>query len=234
MSISKLSINQDVLKLVALVTMTIDHIAKYIFDVSSTSIFIGIGRISFPIFAFLLMKHLANRQIFSKYVIRLGVFGGITVALSCFFKGVVKVANVFPLNILISFFVAVLFLMFCNFIKKEKGPEWIKILMLGFNFLCFSLLSSVCDYGVIGFCFLVLIYFYFMMPNKMVLFLVILFSGLINIGDNFWWVGILTLLVLLFNDYSKKNDRIFRKWWWFYVYYPLHLFVIGWISYYMQ
>ena len=215
MNIVKFTINQDVLKIVALVTMTIDHIAKYIFDASMDNIYVGIGRISFPIFAFLLMKHLATKQIYSKYLIRLGIFGALVVGLSLPFRGVVKVANILPFNILISFFVAVLFLYICSLIQKEKG----------------AMLSCVCDYGIYGFLFLVLLYFYFIKSCRILLFLVLIFSGLININSMFWFVGVLTTLVLLFNDYDKKSNRLLKKWWWFYVYYPLHLLIIGLVSY---
>lgn len=231
MNIVKFYINQDVLKIVALVTMTIDHIAKYVFDASMDNMYVGIGRISFPIFAFLLMKHLATKQIYSKYLIRLGIFGALVVGLSLPFRGVVKIANILPFNILISFFVAVLFLYICSLIQKEKGPLWVKISMLILNLLYCAMLSCVCDYGVYGFLFLVLLYFYFIKSCRILLFLVLIFSGLININSMFWFVGVLTTLVLLFNDYDKKSKRLLKKWWWFYVYYPLHLLIIGLVSY---
>ncbi len=234
MKLINFSINQDVLKIVALVTMTIDHIAKYIFDVSASNVFLGVGRMSFPIFAFLLMRHLANKQIYSKYLIRLGGFGGLVVGISWLFRDVVKIAILFPLNILISFFVVVLFLYVSRLIQREDGTKLMKVLMQGLNFLCFGVLSLVCDYGLYGFCFLILLYYYFMNCNKIILFLVFVFSWLINNGQEFWYIGVLTTFILVFNDYEKNNKRLLKKWWWFYVYYPLHLLIIGLVSYWVN
>ena len=60
------------LKILAIITMTIDHIGAIMYP--NIDIFRIIGRVSFPIFAFLLVegfKHTSNKH---KYYIRLNLF----------------------------------------------------------------------------------------------------------------------------------------------------------------
>ena len=54
-------INQDCLKVIALVTMTMDHIGE-ILNPTFEDYFRLIGRISFPIFAFLIAFHLSKHD----------------------------------------------------------------------------------------------------------------------------------------------------------------------------
>ena len=64
------------LKILAIITMTIDHIGAIVYP--NIDIFRIIGRVSFPIFAFLLVegfKHTSNKL---KYFLRLILFAIIT------------------------------------------------------------------------------------------------------------------------------------------------------------
>ena len=63
----------DILKLIALLTMLIDHIGCIFFP--HISAFRIIGRISFPIFAYLLTIGYVHTQNLSKYALRLLLFG---------------------------------------------------------------------------------------------------------------------------------------------------------------
>ena len=106
-----LSINQDFLKILALISMTIDHISK-VFSFPLSDIGVGIGRISFPIFGFLLMQHLYQKKIFTKYIKRLSFFAVLSFLLLYPFVKTMGYMFVFPFNILFSFLVAVIFLKF--------------------------------------------------------------------------------------------------------------------------
>ena len=123
----KISVNQDILKIVALLTMTIDHIAKYFPLGVFSDIGRAIGRVSFPIFAFLLVEHLHQRQIFKKYIFRLGSFGLITFLLLWPYQGLLKENTALPFNILFSFLIAVLALGIFAWLKKENAPVWLKV-----------------------------------------------------------------------------------------------------------
>ena len=222
----KLFINIDVLKIFALITMSLDHVAKYLLEQGGVrECFIGLGRTSFPIFSFLLMMHLAKMNIYKKYITRLGLFGFIAFLLMFVFSFVFEDIKIFPLNIMVSFLLAVLFFKVVSIIQKEDGPKYIKIMMWLFSFFVFSFLSLVLDYGLYGFLFLVFMCLYFKEKNKLILGIILLLSCLINI-NGYWFMSLLTTIVLFFNQYDAKYKRIINKWWIFYIYYPLHLLII--------
>ena len=84
-----------VLKIIAVVTMFIDHIGYAIFG--KFSFFNYIGRISFPIFAFQISEGYAHTRDLKKYFLRLFVFAIISqVPFMLFHK---MLSNDFTLNI---------------------------------------------------------------------------------------------------------------------------------------
>ena len=222
----KLNINIDVLKIFALVTMTIDHVGKYLLEngVLKECMF-AVGRTSFPIFSFLLMMHLAKMDIYKKYIIRLLGFGLLSLVVVALFQSLGCDVNIFSLNILLSFLLGVVFLKICDLIKKEEGPKLLKAIMLGFSFCVFTFLSLAFEYKFFGFLFLVFLYLYFKKKNNIILGIVLLLSCLINFSE-YWVISFFTMVVLFFNQYDVKHKRIINKWWFFYAYYPLHLFII--------
>ena len=67
-----IKLDRDVLKLIAVVTMFIDHIGSIIFP---HIMFLRIiGRISFPIFAFLIVNGYRHTHNLKKYLLRLAAF----------------------------------------------------------------------------------------------------------------------------------------------------------------
>ena len=108
MGLNKFVVNIDWLKIVALILMTMDHIAKIFPTVFCDNIIQIIGRTSFPIFAFILMYHLQKKQIYKKYLVRLGTFSFLTfIMMMSLQKFGVDIIGV-PFNILYMFFVCVL------------------------------------------------------------------------------------------------------------------------------
>lgn len=222
----RLSINQDLLKIVALITMTIDHVSKFLLSGVISEIGICIGRMSFPIFAFLLMKHLEERKIYKKYIIRLSVFGVLSLLLVFIFSVVLKEVQILPLNILFSFLNIVLFFLVIEWVSKEELTSYLKAVVYGFVFMFFGVLSLVLDYGFYGFLFMTFLYLYFKNRN-MLLFVICLVLSLLMNGDiSCFIISFLTTIILFCNNYDKKQKRIITHWWIFYVYYPLHLLII--------
>ena len=226
MKLPTISINTDILKIIALVTMTIDHIATFLDFIPYSDVGRYIGRTSFPIFAFLLMKHLSQKQIYKKYIIRLSIFGVITMLVLLPFYGEVKVNPIFPFNIMFTFLIAVLALFVYNKVKNGQFSHSWKQRCLRFSFFCFGLMAFISQYSVEGFCYLITIYFYYLKPSKLKYLLILVFSILFNVIDFGWIVSFVTTFILLQLDSNKQYPRIIKHWWSWYVYYPLHLFIL--------
>ncbi len=80
-NIFKSGITSNILKLVALFTMLLDHIGYYLAPYIGgelTVVLRGIGRISMPIYTYLIVQGFFYTSNFKKYIIRLGIFAVIT------------------------------------------------------------------------------------------------------------------------------------------------------------
>lgn len=62
-----------ILKIVALITMTFDHIGIFILDEKISTIFRSIGRLAFPLFIFLLVEGVRHTKHFGKYFLRISI-----------------------------------------------------------------------------------------------------------------------------------------------------------------
>jgi len=80
--IKKYGITSDVLKIIAVIAMVIDHIAYYFYnylpDWAYDIMKYGIGRIAMPIFVYLLIQGFFNTKNFNKYLLRITNFGIVT------------------------------------------------------------------------------------------------------------------------------------------------------------
>ena len=79
--LNKISLTSNGLKIIAIVTMLIDHIGYYFENNMNNTIYIIlriIGRISMPLFAYLLVQGFFYTQNLKKYILRIFVFAIIT------------------------------------------------------------------------------------------------------------------------------------------------------------
>ncbi len=108
----------DVLKLIALITMFIDHVGYLIYP--GVRVYRIIGRISFPIFAYMIAMgfiHTSNRK---KYAKRLFVFG---ISIQVFFTGFALIfdpysANPFEINVILLLFSGLVMLQIWTMMTK--------------------------------------------------------------------------------------------------------------------
>lgn len=214
-----LHINQDYLKIFALITMTLDHMGKILF----VPVFLPMtltGRTAFPVFSYLIMLHLYKKQCFRKYFVRLFLFGLLTSIL-------LVIQNVPPNNILWSFFIAVsciwLFEKATFYSKDENVRLFLQILIF---FFCFGV-SIGADYSIFGFCYLLSLYGFFKHKSLFFIILSLIFGGLINptslVGAS---ISILTTVILLLNHTQANDKRYIHSKWFFYIYYPAHLTIL--------
>ena len=236
MVLKKFVVNPDILKLVALITMTIDHVYKILIP-DTCGFWFGtdvIGRIAMPLFAGLMMYHLAKKQIFKKYLIRLSCFGVISCLVFIPFSYREGTAAM-PLNILLSFALSVLTIYLMNIIEKDyvasiNIKRCAKIILL----LFMAFFSLFFEYSLSGFCYLLMFYFYFKKPDIYKLCVLLALGILIN---DVAFSGIISMLTTLFFvnvDMEKSYPRLIKHWYTFYLYYPLHKVLLFSIAYLMM
>lgn len=214
--------NRNVLKIIALLTMVIDHIGAFIFP---SFIWLRIiGRLSFPIFAFFIaegIKHTRNRK---RYVLVLLLFAVISQIPYAFLMAWWK------LNILFTFLIAILIIFLIENLNKKFIVSFIS-LMITFVLLLCTELFNVFDYGICGILFILIFYFVKSKYIKSVLasFILILLtiknycvSGFV-VSSLIQFVSIISVILLLF--YTGQKGKFNLKYL-FYVTYPLHLAII--------
>ncbi len=129
-------LNAVQLKIIALVCMTIDHLAAFGFEIPLFASFYTplriVGRIAAPIFLFLLVqssRHTRNRK---KFLLRLylaGVGVGLFTTLTNFFLGEI-VGYSTPGNIIFTFFYTVLYIHLAEMLLDAvKNRRWKKVLL---------------------------------------------------------------------------------------------------------
>lgn len=197
----------DFIKIVALVAMVIDHIGAVIYP--NFIILRIIGRIAFPIFAYhTALGFLKTRNVY-KYMLRLLLFGIITQPI----YGALFMGN---WNIMFTLLcaVAVMYLWNLNNLKYK---------FISISILMISVFLPKLDYGFFG----ILMSFSFMlyMDNKVKSFiiqamLIVIYS--VSIGVKVQCYAFFAL-PLIFTDW-KINIKLPK--YTFYIFYPLHLFII--------
>jgi len=197
------------LKLIAIITMTIDHIGYHIFP--QVEVYRIIGRICFPIIAFLIAEGYRHTSNLNKYISRLGLFAIIIqIALAT--------TNTNFYNI---FFTLTLGLILIHSIEQRQYSIIFPVIIIPF--------FIPVDYGYYGILTIVLMYY-----TKIWVSLAFLINNLVFIyilpktflhPSSMHEIQIYSLLALplifMYNGRQGKKMKYF-----FYVYYPLHIAVI--------
>lgn len=208
------------LKLIAIITMTIDHIGAIIYN--DIDIFRIIGRISFPLFAFLLVEGFKNSSNRLKYFLRLIIFAFITQPIYDY------AFNSNTLNILFTFSLGFLLMMIIEFSKKiidkyNKGLEsyLYKTVFYSLFYILFSILAIFLnvDYTVLG---ITTIFIFYLSPNILLSFILYFLSVVLLKTNDIQMYSIISFFFLyLYNGKRGRNLKYF-----FYLYYPLHLLLL--------
>ena len=240
----------SMLKVIAILLMLIDHMGAALFP--EATILRLIGRLSFPIFAYLIVVGYTKTKSFSKYLTRLTIFAGLsqipfslafgenfsTLSFSDFLVFFVGGPNP-HLNI---FFTLALGLLAIRIWDKGEFTfgKIIATLALGITAQVFST-----DYGIYGVAMILGFYVFRKSKIKTVISQIIVFtifyaSQILLIALSYegvsikliWFNQALSLLALIFifsyNGNKGKNLKYL-----FYAFYPVHLLVIGLVKIFM-
>ena len=219
----KTNLDTDFIKIIAVVSMTIDHIGGAFFP--QYPAFRWIGRIAFPLFCYCLTVGMMYTGDIKKYLFRLGAFAVISQPFWILaFNSDDITGNIFNLNIFFTLIVSLLGA--CGF-KERKW--WLFILAL----ILLNVINF--DYAMTG---LILILIFYLCRNKPWLgaavytltYLPALNGNMadplaLKIGGHAIGFEIFALLALPF-IYIQTNSGLKISKWFFYIYYPAHLFAI--------
>ncbi len=210
-------LGREILKWIAIITMTIDHIGAVLFP--EVEVLRLIGRFSFPLFAYLLILGLENTRNVRNYFIRLFIFALIS-QVPFYLATRIK-----PLDHLNIFFTLSFGLMFIYFFKKNSIIAFVPIvlsILLNFDYNIYGIVMIGCMYILTG-------------NIKLGTILLVLLNGLFLVPWNSQFLSLLALPLIILHQNSllttpkefKKEFKIpiWRKYF-FYVYYPLHLSIL--------
>lgn len=222
--------NRNVLKIIAVVSMLIDHIGGYLFN--NNIVCRVIGRLAFPIFAFFIaegMKYTRNRK---KYILTLLVFAVISQIPYTLLR------ETFKLNILFTFLISISLILLVEKLRTfNVGESFFKtlgiLLLLISIFICCVIFGDVLgyiDYSTLG-VLLIVVFYFAKSPLRLILGSIIivlmplktvLFNGFsfVNFHQIFALISILMLFI-----YNNKKGKFNLKYF-FYIFYPSHLMVL--------
>ncbi len=204
-----------VLKIIALIAMTIDHTGKVL--LTNSDLCTIIGRVSFPIFAFLLVEGYHRTKSVKKYLLRLFVVAVISeFAFYNLFGG---------LNTIFTLIVGLLCIIVYEK-EEDKAICFTVILTIAVLAILFAL-----DYGAFGILSILAFHIYRKNKLKRSLFFIILvlihYSFFILSSNDFSYLYPMYMSIaslFLINRYEDKKCPKLK--YFFYIYYPLHLYIL--------
>lgn len=219
------------LKIIAMVTMLIDHIGAAVFArmiISGNAelydlylVFRKIGRLAFPIFCFLLIEGFCHTRNVKKYALRLCMFAVISeIPFDLAFSA--KVLEVQYQNVFFTLAIGLITIIMYQKIEEMQvlHPNLklvLQILTGGVGAGVAELLRT--DYGMLGV--LVILFFYILRKNRFYQ----IFMGCILFIDNI--TALFAFIPIAF--YNGKRGLNVK--WIFYVFYPAHLLLLYAITY---
>lgn len=211
-----------VIKIIACITMVLDHI-KYAIPQTDCFITEYLGRLSYPLFAFLVVEGYVHTSDLKKYYKRLLVFAVISQIPFMLFRTLVGEWKM--LNIMFTLLLGLLSITAYDKIKKEyiSFPICLLLIILG-KFL-------KVDYGWFGVTMILILYIFReknifkLISYTILIILYFYFSGIkvINHAVIMLFISMLLpiILILLYNGKQGKKMKYF-----FYWFYPIHMIIL--------
>lgn len=211
------------LKLIAMLTMTLDHIGVCLLP--RISLLRIIGRLALPIYAYMISEGCFYTHNRKRYFLRLA-----GLALVCQIVYGIADRSLYQC-ILVTFSLSVGLICAVDAAQKQKKPFMVfaaAALLVGISLLCEVLPRHLpgfhVDYGIWGVLLPVIIYFGGRDIRALLIGTVLL---CLSLGGLQWWSLTAVPLLALYNGQRGK----LRIGWLFYLYYPLHLVILYGIQY---
>lgn len=223
------------LKLIGCVTMLIDHIAAQFFIGNSILYVIGrgIGRIAFPIFAFLIIEGLLHTRDLKRYILRLAVFVVLSEFPFDFFLFGVQTDLYFnSQNVFFTLLLGLLAAALIDYIRYHASKPSIYQIGSVLMILVFCLLAEVLqtDYSSLGVLLILIFYFFWRKPIPILMGMLFWVSLFYSMGSKMQLAAVVALIpIFLYKGEKGKSIKYL-----FYLFYPIHLLVIGAFAYFFK
>lgn len=210
------------LKLIACITMVLDHM-KLVIPGTQNIFTYCVGRIAFPIFAFLITQGYIHTKDLNKYTKRLAIFGFVSQI-----PYAIMIKNVMVLNIMFTLLMGLFAITIYDKIKKK----YISIPICLLTILVGEFINV--DYGWFGISLILILYIFrdrkkILLPLYILLVILYFFiRGMLKLNPIAIAFGvgyiISIILILLYNGKQGKKMKYF-----FYCFYPLHMIILDFI-----
>ncbi|NLK95182.1 MAG: conjugal transfer protein TraX [Clostridiales bacterium] len=231
------SLNRNQLKYIAIIAMLIDHIAMFFIPVSAPVGFIMrvIGRITAPIMCYFIVEGYYYTKSKKDYGLRLLLFA----VISQFAYSFSHYNKIFTFDFSMIFTLLLCFLMLLA--EENIDNKVLKYIVIG----CLFILSFFGDWGIFAPIWVLIFFKYREDKNEkikgyiIVSVLLVMSNIIFALVNNYKWysalwqlgVFIAVPLLLLYNGQSGRRNS-FNKWF-FYIFYPVHLIILGIIKLYI-
>jgi hypothetical protein len=226
--IKKFGLTNNQLKIIAMVAMLLDHVGKVLLP--QYQILQIIGRLAFPIFAFMIAEGCYYTRNKIRYFLSVFLLG-----VGCQAVYIIWEKSLY-MNILLTFSLSIIFIFSLENYKKTKEKR-IRILML-FTVITVLLIAVmlpvilidqgfIIDYGIFGVLLPVAIFYAPDKLRKLIYTAGILILLTLDLGGGIQWFSLLAVPLLALYNQKRGKHNIKPL---FYIFYPAHLVVIYLIS----
>jgi len=189
--------------------MIIDHVGFFLLP--QYTILRIIGRLSFPLFGFLIANGFKYTRDKKKYFLRLFIFAVI-----------IQIPSLF-MTIPVNIFFTLSFGLLCMMVYESEQSDLNKLLSISGVILITLMIQP--DYSIYG---VLLIFIIHLMKDKYLLMMPVfwILSAVLYGPSSIQGFAALTpLIFMLYNNEKGRNMKYF-----FYLFYPIHIVVLDWIS----
>lgn len=229
-------LNSNHLKLIAIIAMTIDHTADLLYpgmpNHMVSYILHIIGRLTAPIMFFFICEGFFYTKDLKKYLSRLFIFSIISHFAYCFAFGInyipFSTGNIFnQTSIMWTLFWSVIALYIVY--GKNNLKEWHKYLLV----IILNIITFPSDWSCIGLMIIISMYEHRgnlekQMKNMMLWTLIYVIVSFVFVSKKYAIIQLFIIIVYpLLKLYNGQKGKANWMKWFFYLYYPLHLVIIG-------